>query len=89
MASIRSTMMLHRFARQSPTAMRLLPRTTPLQRRNFASHQDATHAQVPSYEKAENGRGKRFSQFDLGGKVFVVTGAARRPPHSLRADASS
>lgn len=43
-----------------------------------------TYPQVP-YEKAESVGEKRFSQFDLAGKVFVVTGAACRPPPISRA----
>jgi len=87
MASIRSSRtLLRRFARPAPRAFCLRPLSTPLQRRSFASHQDATYPQVP-YEKAENVGEKKFSQFDLAGKVFVVTGAACRPPPISRATA--
>jgi D-arabinitol 2-dehydrogenase len=34
-----------------------------------------TYPQVP-YEKGEDVGKKKFSQFDMEGKVFVVTGAA-------------
>lgn len=85
MASLRSSRtLLRRFARPAPPAFRLQPFATPLQRRSLASHQDATYSQVP-YEKAESVGKKRFSQFDVEGKVFVVTGAACRPPPILRA----
>jgi hypothetical protein len=86
MAFLRSSRtLLHRFARASQPAFRVQPFVTPLQRRTLASHQDVTYPQVP-YEKAENVGEKRFSQFDLAGKVFVVTGTAYRPPPTLRAD---
>jgi hypothetical protein len=85
MTALRSSkMLLRRFARPAPPAFRLQPLTTPLQRRGLASHQDVTYPQVP-YEKAENVGEKKFSQFDLAGKVFVVTGAACRPPPISRA----
>jgi len=48
------------------------PLVATLQRR-FVHSED----QAP-YERAENVGGKPFSQFDAGGKVFVVTGAACR-----------
>jgi hypothetical protein len=74
MASLRSSRtLLRRFARPAPPAVRFRPLTTPLQQRGLASHQDATYPQVP-YEKHEKVGDKRFSQFDLEGKVFVVTG---------------
>jgi D-arabinitol 2-dehydrogenase len=86
MASLRfSRMLLRRFVRPAPPAFRFQPFTAPLQRRTLASHQDATYPQVP-YEKAESVGEKRFSQFDLDGKVFVVTGAACRPPPLCRAN---
>ncbi|KAF1833686.1 hypothetical protein BDW02DRAFT_569778 [Decorospora gaudefroyi] len=85
MASLRSSRtLLRRFARPSPPAFRFRRAATPLQQRSFASHQDVTYPQVP-YEKAENVGEKRFSQFDMDGKVFVVTGAACRPPPTSRA----
>ena len=86
MAALRSSRtLLRRFARPAPPAFRLQPCMTPLHRRGLASHQDATYPQVP-YEKHETVGEKRFSQFDLDGKVFVVTGAACRPPPISRAD---
>lgn len=41
-----------------------------------------TQAQAP-YERAESVGNRPFSQFDLGGKVFVVTGAASRGARGL------
>jgi hypothetical protein len=85
MASFRSSRtLLRRFARPAPPAFRPQSFTASLQRRSLASHQDATYPQVP-YEKAESVGEKKFSQFDLDGKVFVVTGAACRPPPAPRA----
>ncbi|RMZ74667.1 D-arabinitol 2-dehydrogenase [Pyrenophora seminiperda CCB06] len=71
-----SRTLLRRFARPAPPAFRLRPLSSPLQRRSFASHQDVTYPQVP-YEKAEKVGEKKFSQFDIAGKVFVVTGGGR------------
>ncbi|RYN76943.1 hypothetical protein AA0119_g8427 [Alternaria tenuissima] len=77
MTSLRSSrMLLRRFVRPAPPAFRFQPFTAPPQRRTLASHQEATYPQVP-YEKAESVGEKRFSQFDLDGKVFVVTGGGR------------
>jgi hypothetical protein len=39
----------------------------------------AKQSKPAPYEKGENVGQKLFSQFDLAGKVFVVTGAACRP----------
>jgi D-arabinitol 2-dehydrogenase len=75
MTSLRSSrMLLRRFVRPAPPAFRFQPFTAPPQRRTLA------------YEKAESVGEKRFSQFDLDGKVFVVTGAACRPPPLCKAD---
>lgn len=60
--------------------------TTSMQRR-FAHEQPqskvpltkdpAKESKPPPYEKRENVGDKRFSQFDLSGKVFVVAGGGR------------
>lgn len=82
MVSLQARSVLSRFARPASIAFQRRPLTS-LPQRGFASHQDATYPQVP-YEKGENVGAKRFSQFDLEGKVFVVTGAASSPPHILK-----
>jgi hypothetical protein len=80
MASFQSSrMLLRHFARPAPPAIRFRPLSPLLQQRCLASHQDATYPQV-TYEKAEKVGNKMFGQFDMAGKVFVVTGAACRPP---------
>lgn len=65
--------MLGRFVRPASIAVRRQPLAWSVQQRNSASHQDATCPQSP-YGKAEKVGQKRFCQFDLDGKVFVVTG---------------
>lgn len=81
MAALRSSSMtMRRFARPALPALRIQPLAGRLQRRSLASHQDVTYPQVP-YEKAENVGEKKFSQFDVAGKVFVVTGAGCPPPN--------
>lgn len=52
------------------------PCTTLLQRRGFASHRDVTYKQTP-YEKRENVGDRKYGHFDIGGKVFVVTGGGQ------------
>lgn len=47
-----------------------------LQQRGLATHRDATYKQTP-YEKRENVGDRKYSQFDVGGKVFVVTGGGQ------------
>jgi hypothetical protein len=74
--------MLSYFVRPASAAARRQTIAYSSQRRGLASHQDATYPQVP-YKKAESVGTKRFSQFDLDGKVFVVTGAASSPPHLM------
>lgn len=69
-------MLLRHVARSVPIVRARQPLVAPLQRRTFATDQDAAYSQAP-YKKAENVGAQPFSQFDLGGKVFVVTGAAR------------
>lgn len=88
MASLQMKTSFVRSLRQSPFSLGRQPRICVLQQRGLATHQDATYPQVP-YKKGENVGGKRFSQFDLQGKVFVVTGAASSPLLSLRADLDS
>jgi D-arabinitol 2-dehydrogenase len=73
MASLRTRAVLCRFARPASIAVRRQPFVWSLQKRSVASHRDVTYPQVP-YEKEEKVGDKRFSQFDLDGKVFVVTG---------------
>lgn len=82
MASIRSQMVLRRIPRPLSRSLRAQPTVLQFQRRNLVSHQDAAYQQA-SYQKAESVGDKRFSEFDLAGKVFVVTGAACRPLQSL------
>jgi D-arabinitol 2-dehydrogenase len=53
------------------------PTTWCVQRRSITSHRDVTCQQVP-YEKDENVGVKKFGQFDLEGKVFVVTGTTAK-----------
>lgn len=71
MASLRSGMLTRRIA-GAPLASRLRPLTSLPLRRFYASEKRAP------YEKGENVGEKKFSQFDVDGKVFVVTGAAAR-----------
>lgn len=66
------------FTSPASTAFRHQSLTSSLQRRGLASHQDVAYSQVP-YDKGERVGDKRFSQFDMEGKVFVVTGAASSP----------
>jgi NAD(P)-dependent dehydrogenase (short-subunit alcohol dehydrogenase family) len=47
-----------------------------LQRRGLATHRDVTNKQTP-YEKRENVGNRKHSQFDIDGKVFVVTGGGQ------------
>ena len=54
----------------------------PVQQR-FAHSEDRA-----PYEKHENVGTKSFGQFDVGGKVFVVTGIGNRTPHSDRIGSS-
>lgn len=75
MASQRSAALVRRLA-SCPAAWRSGPLITPLQRRGIHGRSE----QRAPYEKAENVGDRRFSQFDVGGKVFIVTGSASRPP---------
>jgi D-arabinitol 2-dehydrogenase len=84
MASVSTRTAFRRFAQPVTSSFRLRPVLLLGQRRGLVSHQDATYPQVP-YEKGESVGDKRFSQFDLEGKVFVVTGAASCSPHISRA----
>lgn len=58
------------------------PRISPLQHRLASSKSGYAEDRAP-YKKAESAGSKPFSQFDVSGKVFVVTGAAARPTRSL------
>jgi hypothetical protein len=60
-----------------PAFLRSTPAVAPLQYR-FASSQPGNSEDRAPYEKGERVGNKSFSQFDIGGKVFVVTGAAAR-----------
>lgn len=52
--------------------------STAARRRGVASHRNATYPRVP-YEKGERVGVERSGPFDLGMKVFVVTGIPPRP----------
>jgi D-arabinitol 2-dehydrogenase len=75
MASLRVRMAMCQLARPAFVAVRCQPITWSVQQRGLASQRDVTCAQI-QYEKDESTGGKMFSQFDLEGKVFVVTGVA-------------
>ncbi|KAF2449131.1 NAD(P)-binding protein [Karstenula rhodostoma CBS 690.94] len=62
--------------RARPAPLRLAPIATPLQCRCASSHLKNSEDRAP-YEKGESVGNKRFSQFDISGKVFVVTGGGR------------
>jgi hypothetical protein len=95
MASLRTGQFLARRLVRLPVASRVVPGCTqipsaaPFQRRCVSQQSQSTvpltedpakQSKPAPYEKGENVGEKRFSQFDLAGKVFVVTGAACRPP---------
>lgn len=67
---------MRRVAWSSSTKSRFQPTTTLLQRRGLASHRDATYEQKP-YENHEFVGGRKYSPFDIDGKVFVVTGGGQ------------
>lgn len=76
MASLRSASALGRVACRVSNISRFQPTTTLLQRRGLATHRDVTYKQTP-YEKRETVGDRKYSQFDIGGKVFVVTGGGQ------------
>jgi hypothetical protein len=72
------TAMLARRILAAPAASRLLPcTTTPLQLQRFGVRFQHQGVNSP-YEKREKVGNKQFADFDLNGKVFVVTGALSR-----------
>lgn len=76
MAFLRLATTIRRAARKGPSLSRFQPSTTLLQRRELASHRDVTYKQTP-YEKRENVGDRKYGHFDIGGKVFVVTGGGQ------------
>lgn len=76
MAFLRSVTAIRRVAYKSSSISRFQPSANLLQRRGLASHRDLTYKQTP-YEKRENVGDRKYSQFDIGGKVFVVTGGGQ------------
>jgi D-arabinitol 2-dehydrogenase len=76
MASLRLANTVRRAACKSSSLSRFQPSTTLTQRRGHASHRDVTYKQTP-YEKQENVSDKKYGHFDIGGKVFVVTGGGQ------------
>lgn len=73
---MRSLISVRRVVCSHPSINRFQPCTTLLLRRGFGSHRDVTYQQTP-YEKRENVGDKKYGQFDVGGKVFVVTGGGQ------------
>lgn len=67
---------MRRAACKSSIMLQFQPSTTLLQRRGFASHRDVTYEQTP-YEKRENVGHRKYGHFDIGGKVFIVTGGGQ------------
>jgi hypothetical protein len=75
--SLRVKTALYRLVRPAFMIGRNQPTTWSVQRRSIASHRDVMCPQV-SYEKDENVRVRKLGQFDLEGKVFVVTGTTAK-----------
>ncbi|KAF9700267.1 hypothetical protein EKO04_001656 [Ascochyta lentis] len=75
MASLLSATTLRHVACRSSRLSRFQPPTTLLQR-GLATHRDVTYKQTP-YERRENVGDRKHSHFDIGGKVFVVTGGGQ------------
>ncbi|KAF9741105.1 hypothetical protein PMIN06_008355 [Paraphaeosphaeria minitans] len=63
-------------SRVRPEPLRLAPIIAPLQCRSAGSKAKCSEDLAP-YKKGESVGNKAFSQFDIGGKVFVVTGGGR------------
>ncbi|KAL1594872.1 hypothetical protein SLS59_008685 [Nothophoma quercina] len=76
MASLRPASALGRVACRVSNISRFQPTTTLLQRWGLATHRDVTYKQAP-YEKRETVGDRKYSQFDIDGKVFVVTGGGQ------------
>ncbi|KZM25715.1 oxidoreductase [Ascochyta rabiei] len=76
MASARSTITLRQVVCGSSRPSRIQPSTAFLQRRTLATHRDITYKQTPC-EKRDNVGSRKHSDFDIGGKVFVVTGGGQ------------
>jgi hypothetical protein len=95
MASLRTSQFLARRLIRIPATSRRAAACAPVlshasvQRRPISQQSQSTvpltedpvkQSKPAPYEKGENVGQKRFSQFDLAGKVFVVTGASCRNP---------
>ena len=76
MAILRSAATICRITCRSSTISRFQPSTTLLQRRGLATQQDVQYKQTP-YEKREDVGDRKHNPFDIGGKVFVVTGGGQ------------
>ncbi|KAF3044375.1 hypothetical protein E8E12_009845 [Didymella heteroderae] len=63
-------------ASKSSSLSQFRPSSVLLQRRELASHRDVTCKQTP-YQKRENVGDWGYGQFDICGKVFVVTGGGQ------------
>ena len=85
MASIRAGSLLRSIGR-APPVWRSRPALTTL---DPLPHRFAHSESRAPYKKAENVGDKPFSQFDLGGKVFVVTGTASRLQLSFTSNATA
>jgi D-arabinitol 2-dehydrogenase len=76
MASLQSATTLRRAACKSLSLSQFQPSTNLLQRRGFASHRDVTYKRTPCEEREKVGD-RKYGHFDIGGKVFVVTGGGQ------------
>lgn len=76
MALAQSIMPARRFACFGLNASRLKPATTLGQRRGLASQSDVMYGQAPCQKRNIMDDGK-YNRFNVGGKVFVVTGGGQ------------
>ena len=76
MAFVRSFVPTRRFASSGLNVSRIQPSTTFGQRRGLASQPDVIYRETPC-QKRNIVDDRRHSQFNVGGKVFVVTGGGQ------------